>query len=261
MPKPNADDSLTPKEYPIERSDQRLLTIISLAAMLLLLTLVFLSWLKIHLRYQRTQDDDKLSLEFFLWRFVNYKIDIPIIMLQQKLTNFSLITRTELETGGDSSRELLGQSREYSVDSIRDIMRIIEKLPYLKMIIIDFSQFLHHLRLERFIWRTGIGTPDAAATGILSGVVWALMGGATSFFYQQIAAGWAAPELKVEPNFKKEGFTTSLDCIFKIRVGNIMVTGLKLLKKKVLRRGVNNLGRASNRRFNEDCHGEHQRNG
>lgn len=211
----------------------------------LLLALVSLSWLKIYLKYQRTEDDDRLSLEIVFWRFFNYKIDIPIIMLKQKLTSVSLITRTELETGGIDSKELRGQSREYKVDSLRDIQHIIEHLPYLKMIIIDFSQFLRHLRLERFVWRIGIGTPDAAATGILSGIVWALMGNVTSFFYQQIAAGWAAPELKVEPNFKKEGFTTSLDCIFKIRVGNIMVTGLKLLKKKVLRRGVKNLGRTS----------------
>ena len=200
---------------------------------MLLLALVFCSWLKIHFKYLRSQDDDTISLEFFFWGFINYKIEVPVLVLEQKLTQISLTTRTELETGGDSSQELMGRSSKFSIDSIQDALRMIEEWwPYLKRIRTHINNFLRHLRLERFVWRTGIGTSDAAATGLLTGIAWAFMGGATSFFYRKIASGWSPPELRVEPNFKKEGFTTYLDCIFKIRVGHIMVTGFKLLLEK-----------------------------
>ncbi|MCL4439952.1 MAG: DUF2953 domain-containing protein [Firmicutes bacterium] len=223
----------------------------------MLLALVFFSYIKIHFKFFRFQEDDTVSLEFFLWGLINYKIEVPVLILQQKLSGFSLTTRTELETGGDNSREIMGRGNEYTYDLKQLLDKTRDWLPWLRAVWEDIEYLLHHLIMERFQWRVSIGTPDAAATGMLSGLAWGLMGNLTATFYRKIAPNGIRPELLVEPNFKKEGFSTSLDCIFKIRIGNIMITGIRIMKKKVNRRGVNILGRTSHRRTHENCHGKH----
>lgn len=213
--------------------------------------MVFLSHIKLHFKYFRIQEDDTVSLEFLFWGFINYKIEVPVLILQKKLSGFTLKTRTELETGGDYSQELMGKSVERNLNSL--IQKIQEILLYKE----EFGYFLRYLNVKRFAWNITIGTPDAAVTAILTGVAWSIMGNVTSQFYQKIAPGWHRPELQISPNFKKEVFSTSLDCIFKIRVGNIMVTGIKILKKKVTRLGGNEDGRTSYRRFDENRNGKH----
>ncbi|AEF94873.1 hypothetical protein Desca_2034 [Desulfotomaculum nigrificans CO-1-SRB] len=229
----------------------------------LLLTLVLLSYLRVHLKYFRWQEDDILSMDFFLFGgFIKYRIEVPVIVLQQKLSGFTLATRTELETGGDDSLELIGCNKEFTIKNIQEALSTFKQWwPFMKALPEDILKFLKHLRVKSFNWRTDIGTPDAAATGMLAGLAWAVKGSLTSIFYQKIAPGGERPVLTVEPNFRKQGFTTTLDCIFEIRVGNIMVTGIKILQKLVTRRGVNKIGRASHRRPDENCHGEYQGNG
>lgn len=218
------------------------------------MALVFLSTLKLNFKYFRVQEDDTISLEFFLWGFINYKVEVPVLVVQQKLSGLSIKLRTELETGGDHSREVMGQSAEHYIESLNKVLKKFQELLLYKE---DFKYLLHHLRVERFAWQAQIGTPDAATTALLTGLAWGVMGNITSTFYQQIAPNWHKPQLQVEPNFKKEGFSTSLNCIFKIRVGNIMVTGLRILKKKVTRLGENNNGRTSHRRVNENSYGKY----
>ncbi|SHF04208.1 DUF2953 domain-containing protein [Desulforamulus putei] len=242
----------------MEGVDQSLLTIIVLAGLVLLPALVFFSHIKVHLKYFRIQEDDTVSLEFFLWGLFHHKIEVPVLILRQKLSGFSLTTRTELETGGDDSREIMSRENQYTVESINQVIeKLREWLPWMQAIKEDIDYLLRHLVIERFHWRVSIGTPDAAATGMLAGLAWGLLGSLTSLFYRKIAPNGIKPKISVEPNFKKEGFSTSIDCIFKIRIGNIMVTGIKILKKKVNRRGVNILGRTSHRRPHENCHGKY----
>ncbi|WP_238442587.1 DUF2953 domain-containing protein [Desulforamulus reducens] len=199
-----------------------------------------------HFKYFRVAEDDTISFEFFLLGFIHYKIEVPVVIFQQKLSGISLTTRTELETGGDHSEELLGKQEKRTISSIGEAKNLCHRWwPFFRAIKPDMDYLLAHLSLERFVWKLRIGTGDAAVTGIITGVAWGIMGSITSLFYKKIATNKPEPELQVEPNFKKEVFSTSIDCIFKIRVVNIMVTGIKILQKKVKRRGVNDVVRTS----------------
>lgn len=210
------------------------------------MTLVFFSYMKVHFKYFRVGEDDTVSLEFLLLGFINYKLEVPVIIFQQKLSGIYLKTRTELETGGEYSKELMGRQGEHTITSIKEAVELYHRwCPFMKAIREDIEYLLEHLILERFIWKLKIGTGDAAATGIITGFAWSIMGGLTSLFYKMVAPGRPKPELQVEPNFNKEIFSTAFDCIFKIRIGNIMITGIKILYKKVKRRGVNDVVRTS----------------
>ena len=193
---------------------------------------------------------------------IHYKLEMPVINLRQKFSGIKVAARAEMETGGADSRELVGKHKKFTIESIEEaISKFRQWRPFLESIREDVAYFVRHIQINRFHWSSRIGAPDAAATGMLAGLAWTLMGGITTCVYRQAAPEWDRPVLAVEPDFRKQGLSTSLDCIFKIRVGNIMVTGIKILIKLVKRRGVNKFGRASHRRSNENCHGEYQGNG
>ena len=229
----------------------------------LLLALVLLSKIKVHLKYFRQEEDDTVSLEFFLFAgLIHYKLELPVLIFQKEKSGVSLKTRTELETGGKASREITGKPGEFKIESLEEaITKFREWWLLLQNIKIDIERFLRRIHLQHFYWTIRIGTPDAAATGLLTGLIWAAMGGITSYLFHRVSSEGQKPVLKVDPDFRKQGFSTSFDCIFKIRVGHIMVTGIKILIKMVYRRGVKHFGRASHSRSNENCHGEYQGNG
>ncbi|MCL6558722.1 MAG: DUF2953 domain-containing protein [Firmicutes bacterium] len=220
--------------------------------------MVFLSFIKIRFQYFRLNEDDIVSIEFFLWGVFHHKVEIPVLMLRQKMAGFSLISRTELETGQGTPQEIMSRENHITVTSVQQLLDKLHKwLSWLQVVQEDIDFFLEHLVLERFYWRISFGTTDAAATGMLAGLAWSLAGVVTALFYHKIAPSRVQPVIKVEPDFEKAGFATSADCIFKIRIGYIMVTGLKILKKKANRQGVNFLGRTSHRRSHENCHGKY----
>ncbi|GAB6156977.1 hypothetical protein JCM39194_01770 [Desulfotomaculum varum] len=220
--------------------------------------MVFLSFIKIRFKYFRLHEDDIVSIEFFLWGVFHYKVEIPVLMLRQKMAGFSLISRTELETGPGAPQEIMSQENHITVTGVQQLLDKLHKwLSWLQVIQEDIDFFLEHLVLERFYWRISFGTMDAAATGMLAGLAWSFAGAVTALFYHKIAPSRVQPVIKVEPDFEKAGFTTSADCIFKIRIGYIMVTGMKILKKKANTQGVNFLGRTSHRRSHENCHGKY----
>lgn len=223
-----------------------------------MLALVLSSYLKIEFQYTREQDDDTISLEFFLWGFINYKIEMPVLILQHKLSGLSITTRTELETGGEQSREIMGKPSKFSIESLQEAICKFELWwPLIKDLKADLERLLAHTRINNFQWRIAIGTKDAAATGLITGITWSLMGGVMTLLAPKFGIWKKKPELQVDPDFRKEGFSTSLNCIFKIRLGYIMVTGIKILKKMVKRRGVKGIVRTSHRRTHENCHGEY----
>lgn len=202
--------------------------------------MVLSSHIKIQFRYFREQEDDTISLEFFLWGFINYRIEIPVLTLQHKLSGISLTTRTELESGGDNSRELMGKPGKFSIESLQDVICIFNKWgPVVVEMKETVNYLLRNIKMTRLEWCTTIGTGDAAATGLMTGLLYLIKGGIISVFYNNLAKAASHPKIKVEPNFRKQQFSTSINCIFKIRLGNIIITGIKVAMKIVKRRGVN----------------------
>ncbi|MCX7709591.1 MAG: DUF2953 domain-containing protein [Clostridia bacterium] len=72
-----------------------------------------------------------------------------------------------------------------------------------------------------------IGTGDACYTGITVGLVWSAVGTAVTI----ISNVFDTKKIycNVTPNFSKKSLKLDLDCIFSMRIVNIIVVGLKML--------------------------------
>jgi hypothetical protein len=62
-----------------------------------------------------------------------------------------------------------------------------------------------------------------------------MLGYSMARLHRQVTMEDEKPEIFVQPNFQKIGFSTDLHCIFKLRIGHIMFVGLDFIR--AFRRG------------------------
>jgi len=87
---------------------------------------------------------------------------------------------------------------------------------------------LRRTRLCRLEWRTLVGLPDAAHTGMVVGGLWSLKGTVLTVLYRLVSKKSTLPEVAVLPHFTGSSFGLLIHCIFTFRLGHIMVTAVKL---------------------------------
>lgn len=221
---------------------------LAITLVVLFLLILSLTRLRLRLRYLRRGKDDEVALEISLWQgLVSYKLEVPVIEVtgkkKKKLSRswlrrpsglvprpvFKIKTRLEEEGG----RPILKDKRKVVLPGPARIIRILQDVGHMfKKYYPALRYLLGKTHLRRFRWRTELGTGDAALTGILTGAVWGLKGTLLSFAYRLLHRGGARPEVAVAPSFNKTCFNMALDCVFEIRIGHLLFTGVKALVLK-----------------------------
>ncbi len=79
---------------------------------------------------------------------------------------------------------------------------------------------------KRFVWRTAIAGPDPALVGPKAGLIWSAKGIILGFLTNEYIFK-KPPCLLVVPCFSGTSWETMLDCIFEIKLGHIIVAGIK----------------------------------
>ena len=92
------------------------------------------------------------------------------------------------------------------------------------------------VKVEEIEWRTDIGMGDAAETGVLTGLLWAVKGSIVSYYKNKVG-GLKKKHIVVVPHYERMLFATNVNCIFTMRLGHIMLAGLKKATGKRFRGG------------------------
>jgi hypothetical protein len=82
--------------------------------------------------------------------------------------------------------------------------------------------------IRKLQWHTVLGTGDAAATGIATGLLWNVK----TIFSTLLGAGFKLkllPDLHITPCFDGAMFITSFDCILSIRIGHAITAAMLYL--------------------------------
>lgn len=146
--------------------------------------------------------------------------------------------------------------------SISRILLKISKTPSLISAFNKINQISHWLlkktHCKKLEWSTTFGLADAYWTAILAGLIWNFK----NFFYfnfsRAVQVEFGYPKFKVQPIFDGAYLSLQFKCIFVVRLGHIIVTGIKLLYILAihgLKRGYQ-VERASNRGFDENSNGK-----
>ncbi len=75
-----------------------------------------------------------------------------------------------------------------------------------------------------------IGFRDPIQTALVVGSFWAILYSSLARFYRQVTMDTDHPQVHIIPQFQKPGFSCEIHCIFNLRIGHIIIAGLKLLR-------------------------------
>lgn len=208
------------------------------------LTILSLTRLRIRLKYLRRGKDDEFALEFSLWRgLVVYKFEIPVVKLTKKKakrSGFKLrktawpvpgpVFKIKAQVEGKGGRPLAEEKTKVQVPGPARLLNLfLDTVRLIKRYSPAVKYLLRNVHLQQLRWRTEFGTGDPSQTGFVAGLAWGAKGVTLSVVYRLLHRGGARPEVTVAPVFNGVCFSTWLDCIFEVRIGYIIFTGFKTL--------------------------------
>ena len=83
------------------------------------------------------------------------------------------------------------------------------------------------MRIVNLSLKLGMGTGDAAATGILYGIAWIAIGSVMTLTRSYLNI--SEPKIVVAPIFNKVQLSVDFNCIISIKVGHIINTGIRAI--------------------------------
>ena len=166
-------------------------------------------------------NEKKFILEIYLYK----------LRLFGKKNKTSKKTKTDEEQS--SVQKLSIEKINFYLDVFKQISDDVKKV---------FKFFKRKIKASKFLLNITFGLPDAAETGIATGIFWAFIG----FIYPLVDTVFDVknPEISVNPKFNCEYFNVEYKGIYKLRIIHIIyiaLCALKLilkLKKEIKNGGV-----------------------
>lgn len=90
---------------------------------------------------------------------------------------------------------------------------------------------------HRFVWVTKLGLGQPAATAVLYGAIWGLKSGLVQALYQKFQFA-QKPEIKVIADYQSLHLDTLFDCIFRVKLGYIIIASFLAYWRHRMKGGV-----------------------
>lgn len=198
---------------------------------IIVLIIIISSKIVFNIKFLKDNKNDEMIITIKLFHGVyTYKKEIPLIDLDVEDKKLKLEVSEESET--NTTNGIINENHKKF-----DIETIIYKIRKAHKIFIKYYKPINYLinrvYWQSLVWRTEIGLDDAAITGFSTGLIGIFKGNILSFLYNQNIK-FEKFNVKAVPNFESEIIKTSIDCIFSIKIGYIIIAGLKSIKIKYL---------------------------
>ncbi|HLV10060.1 MAG TPA: DUF2953 domain-containing protein [Halanaerobiales bacterium] len=187
--------------------------------------IVMLLPLNIELRLKWGEGDPFYKLDLYLL-FQPGRKRIHLSFLENKFLTFFSELINELAALyklllKDKEKEFKERARELDI-----VIRLLKMLRDKKLTAIIINNI--KLSCYDFYWKTKYGFSNPALTGISNALFWTIKGSLLSIFTAFICFR-SRPRVEIDPDFYNPVFTTEIGGIFSLRIGNIIITALKLM--------------------------------
>jgi len=197
-------------------------------------------WVKatIVFHYSRREENDHLELKLSaLGGFWQFKLVVPTLKLDLE-QGIGLLTQQEARAPTGEKRKAI-QKLKVRYLRVGFFYALFPHLPYLLK---EFNkikrQFYRGIHCTEFDWEVEYGHTNPAVTALVSGSFWAMLGYSLGRMYNQVTMDVQEPRIMVKPDFQKPGFACVHKNSFNLRLGHVMIVGLRLslfLLKNTLR--------------------------
>lgn len=205
--------------------------LIYLVPIFLFLVLYFPLNIKVEYSREGQNDDFKLELYTFIRLF---GITICIPYLQNRVFDFFTEIFAEIDLlflniKGEKDKEIEKEVEwnNEQIEKLKKLLTVIFDRDLVNLLFSNLKIHCHHLK-----WKTEFGLADPAYTAIVNGFIWTLKGvfikltDELLLFKNQV-------KLIIEPDFYNVKFSTFFIGIFSNRIGNIIITMIKVLLYKI----------------------------
>lgn len=180
-----------------------------------------------------TNDHAELQVKA-LFGLITYKAEIPVMYLKE--TEPALVLKGEQHGTPVSAdnQEKVGHIDQSVIE--RFYARVMDALRFTRNLTGLAKRLVSKIKLTRWEWSTSVGTGDAVWTAMSTGLAWSVQSAATGILskYMRLCA---VPILKVEPRFNAAYFETRVVCTAQIRLGYVMLAGIRLFGRILKVRG------------------------
>lgn len=204
-----------------------IMTILSNA---LIISILFYSKIYIELIYRRKDSNDDLWVKVSMFhKLLNYDMQIPIIEIKNMQRAVWLKSKIKTQHSQQQTKEkreqrFIRKTLHYYLahpGRLQYVLRLFRYCARLYLRIIGNITIALHC--ENFNWQTKYGAKDAALTGIVTGILWTIKSLILSRV-QRKAVFESKPHIHVTPDFEEDDLKVDFQCIFSIRLGNVITT-------------------------------------
>jgi hypothetical protein len=201
---------------------------ISLFILFILLLIILFTKLTIFINYYHHNDNDDLKIEFKVWGIVKYKLNVPLIKIDDNSPSLVIKGNTQMGEAPENQSETKAKQivPDDVINNLKNVKEIIQHVVSMHVIV---RKFMRKVSVKQFEWHSLVGVGDAAHTGMISGALWTLKGSILGIVSHYIKLK-EMPNLSVTPHFQFTIIQTRLSCIFQFRIGHAILAGLKLIK-------------------------------
>jgi hypothetical protein len=196
-----------------------------LAIIIGLLVLILLTPLHIQITYRRIEDNDHLVVTVRAWfGLIRVKKEVPILRLHMDDIRPEIVAkvREEHEKHRDKmidweTVQKWSDQYHYWLEQVHDLQPIIR-------------QALRRVYCRQIEWNTVLGAGDAAATGVLTGLVYGVKSVIVSVFSHYLTM-YTVPRISVQPLWDTKAVRTRFSCRLQFRVVFAAAAGVRILLK------------------------------
>lgn len=196
----------------------------------------------IHIHITKDERDDRIAISFkTLFGFIKYKMEFPMINWIISLQKEPVL---EVDAKIDKNDKPQQKPKKRNLFDPKEIGNYQNKIGRFMEGHFKVLYYIgEKISVKTLQWKTILGTGDAAITGTLIGVIWAMKGMLISILQNHITCEEA--DIFVQPNFREQRFMTYFNSIIQIKTGHIIIAALKLGLSFIKKGGEGN-GKSSN---------------
>ncbi|MCC5909908.1 MAG: DUF2953 domain-containing protein [Clostridiaceae bacterium] len=222
-----------------------MLQVYTIFGMIIVLVLIIIwvlySNIEIEMDIKRVGQDDEINVFICaLNGLLKYHTKIPFVDLFDGENGF-IKAKIEKNIGSWNNETKIQERKErFNTNEIKLILKRIKKLHRVYWHTIKY--IYQKIIINKVIWKTSVGTDDAAYTAILVGMLWGVKSNLIMLLKNNLILKDAI--IDVNPNYNAPKLVTTFNCIVNIKIGYIIIAGIKFLLIKF--RGGEKIERASN---------------
>lgn len=203
-------------------------TIFILIGIGLLGYLLFIMPIQIKFKFVRKNEDDMILVRYkSFYGLLNLKFELPMFDIVWVNGKPALKYKAEVET--NKTNKLFKRiSKIFTADDFQNIKKYFHRDPVLLRRMKEY--WLKRMKIRDLSIILKFGLVDAAVTAMLCGSAWIIIGTAIAIMKSNLDL--TTKNIKISPIFDKEGFETEFSCIINFRLGDIINTGIMVLKRR-----------------------------